>query len=154
MVWCGTVCVNRMIIHFFKASIPPSSRYAIHPFLQFRSPKSSSDDLLYLSLFYGSLYTGIIVKTDPCLLYCLCSNLSEVGQHQFGRLGSLEELHLAANTIQLLQPGTFTGLLALRYLTLANNQINQLHAGVFSGTSYIHIPTSPHFSYRQMEVQK
>ena len=32
----GVVCygVNRMIIHFSKASIPLSSRYSIHPFLQ------------------------------------------------------------------------------------------------------------------------
>ena len=31
VVWYG---VNRMIIHFFKASIPPSSLSSIHPFLQ------------------------------------------------------------------------------------------------------------------------
>ena len=31
VVWYG---VNRMIIVLFKASIPPSSHYSIHPFLQ------------------------------------------------------------------------------------------------------------------------
>ena len=32
--WYGGVLVNRMIIHFCKASIPPSSRYSVHLFLQ------------------------------------------------------------------------------------------------------------------------
>ena len=31
MVWCG---VNRMNIHFARASIPPSNRFYIHPFFQ------------------------------------------------------------------------------------------------------------------------
>ena len=32
--WYRVVCVNRRIIHNFKASIPPNSLYSIHPFLQ------------------------------------------------------------------------------------------------------------------------
>ena len=31
VLWCG---VNQMVIHFFKVSVPPSSHYSIHPFLQ------------------------------------------------------------------------------------------------------------------------
>ena len=68
MVWCG---VNRVIIHFFKASIPPSRyRVALILFIIFFKsswckiagrefnkfcPQRSSDDLcpiLYLSFFY------------------------------------------------------------------------------------------------------
>ena len=33
IIECG-MDVNRMIIHFFKASVLPSSRYSIHPFLR------------------------------------------------------------------------------------------------------------------------
>ena len=66
VVWCG---VNQMIIHFFKASILPGSRYSINPFLEiimvqnrkcgkefnkFPSPStaSSSDDLCLLFCLY------------------------------------------------------------------------------------------------------
>jgi Leucine-rich repeat (LRR) protein len=65
----------------------------------------------------------------------LFSNLTDVGQNQFGRLVSLEELQLRANSIQLLQPGAFTGLRSLKYLNLANNHIKELQPGVFSGTA-------------------
>ena len=34
-------CVNRMIIQFFKASIPPSSLYSIHPFHQIMQNSSA-----------------------------------------------------------------------------------------------------------------
>ena len=74
VVWCG---VNQMIIHFFKASILPGSRYSINPFLEiimvqnrkcgkefnkFPSPStaSSSDDLCLLFCLYPySMMVGI-----------------------------------------------------------------------------------------------
>ena len=76
--WSG---VNRMIIHFSKASIPPSIRSSIHPFLkiilalnnqssiQFRPP-TSSDDL--------------------CLLFCLIIILLYMGIGQYRLLGDLQ----------------------------------------------------------------
>ena len=76
--WSG---VNRMIIHFSKASIPPSIRSSIHPFLkiilalnnqssiQFRPP-TSSDDL--------------------CLLFCLILILLYMGIGQYRLLGDLQ----------------------------------------------------------------
>ena len=73
-------------------------------------------------------------ETEPILLFPpLGSNLTEVGQNQFGRLGSLEQLLLQANSIHLLQPGAFHGLHSLTHLSLAANQIATIQAGVFSG---------------------
>ena len=68
LVWYG---VNRMIIHFFKASIWPSSLYSIHPSksswwkiasmsrnLINSVPKTSSDDLcLHFCLYPSSMYS-------------------------------------------------------------------------------------------------
>jgi hypothetical protein len=62
-----------------------------------------------------------------------CSNLTEVGQHQFGRLVSLEQLHLDSNSIHLLQPAAFQGLESLQFLSLASNNIKTLQEGVFTG---------------------
>jgi hypothetical protein len=71
------------------------------------------------------------------------SNLTELGQNQFSRLESLEELHLQVNSIHLLHQGAFHGLHALRHLSLAANNIKALHAGVFAGTlkplTYLHM---------------
>ena len=55
VVWWG---MNRVSIHFFKASIPPSSCYPFHPFLSIIVVQNSKQQwqplpaLLYLSFFY------------------------------------------------------------------------------------------------------
>ena len=68
VVWCGVI---RMIIHIFKASIPPSSRYYIHPSLQISEVQNSlcgkelnhfllpkrSDDLCLLFYIYPCCMT-------------------------------------------------------------------------------------------------
>ena len=68
VLWCG---VNQMVIHFFKVSVPPSSHYSIHPFLQiilvensscgkklnqFRSPINSNNVWLPFSIILILLY--------------------------------------------------------------------------------------------------
>ena len=75
VIWYG---VNQMNIHFFKASIPSSSLYSIHPFLQhhpggnypvqlyelnhFPSP-NSSDDLCLVFCLYPSSMTEFKVSS-------------------------------------------------------------------------------------------
>ena len=72
LVWCG---VNWMIIHFSRASIPPSGCYSIHPFLQIILVQNSQCDndsvpqaaattllsLLYLSFFYATGSLGCLM---------------------------------------------------------------------------------------------
>ena len=88
--------VNRMIIQFAKTSIPPSSHYSIHPFLQtilvensqcgkdlnqFRPPNSSDDLCLLFCLYplfitYPNLVQAALVPHQDQLIICWANSRS------------------------------------------------------------------------------
>ena len=61
VIWCG---MKRMIIHFSKASVTPSDRFANHPFLH----------ILVLNLYCAMQLNQFLPPAssyDLCLLFCL-----------------------------------------------------------------------------------
>ena len=65
----GLVLVNRMIIHFSKASIPPSIHPSLHPFLQ-----TGTKWLVGHPVEFNQFHTPTR-GDDLCLSYCLILNL-------------------------------------------------------------------------------